>query len=189
MNIVDQVRQFVENECKKPTSLYGYEPFTEHFAPVVEFGKKLAEEMKADIEIVEIAGWLHDIGSIMIGRTDHHITSSKIAGEKLKEFSYPEDRIKLVVDCILTHRGSQKIKPKTVEGQILVEADTMSAFMNIIGLFQCALTYEKLSRKEATASVKNKLQNKWEQLEFEKSKEMIKPYYEAAMLLLSSKYA
>jgi HD superfamily phosphodiesterase len=131
MNIVERVRQFVEDECKKPTSKYGYEPFTNHFAPVVEFSSELAKEMSADLEIVKIAGWFHDIGSIMVGREDHHIASSKIAGEKLKEFGYPEDRRAWVVDCILTHRGSQKMKPKTIEGQILVEADTMSAFLNI----------------------------------------------------------
>lgn len=189
MNIINQVKQFVEDECKKPTSKYGYEPFTNHFVPVVQFAKELAEELKADIEIVEIAGWLHDIGSIIVGRENHHITGADIAEKKLKELNYPAKRIEWVKNCILTHRGSQKIKPTTIEGQVLVEADTMSAFLNITGLFQCALSYEKLSRKETTASVKKKLQNKWEQLEFEKSKELIKPYYEAAMLLLSSEYA
>jgi len=189
MDIIEKVRQFVEDECKKPTNKQGFEPFTYHFALVVEYVKELAKEHDADSEILEIAGWMHDIGSIMIGRADHHITSSKIAEEKLREFGYPEDRIKWVTDTIYTHRGSQKMKPKTIEGQILIEADAMSAFMNISGLFRCALVYEELSRHEAAESVKRKLQNKWEQLGFPKSKEMMKPYYDAAMLLLNSKYA
>ena len=27
MNIVQEIKNFVENECKKPSSKYGYEPY------------------------------------------------------------------------------------------------------------------------------------------------------------------
>jgi uncharacterized protein len=182
--IIHEIRQFVEEECKKPTSKYGYEPFTDHFVPVVKHVRQMAELFKADSEVLEIAAWLHDIGSIVEGRKDHHITGSKIAEKKLLELGYPKEKIKLIKDCIITHRGSQKIKPKSLEAQILIEADTMSAFDNITGLFQCAYTYEKLSRNEARISVKEKLENKWRQLKFKKSKEIIRPKYKAAILLL-----
>lgn len=182
--IIQEVRQFVEEECKKPTSKYGYEPFTDHFLPVVIHVKQMAKIFEADSEVLEIAAWLHDIGSIVEGRKDHHLTSSKIAEKKLKELNYPKNKIELVKNCIISHRGSQKIEPKSIEAQILIEADTMSAFDDITGLFQCAYTYEKLSRNEARISVKEKLENKWQQLKFKKSKEIIRPKYEAAMLLL-----
>jgi len=184
MKITQNIRQFVEEECKKPTSKYGYEPFTDHFVPVVKYVKKMANELDADEEILEISAWLHDIGSIIKGRKDHHLTSAKIAEEKLRELNYPEDKIEKVTACIITHRGSQELKPRSLEAQILVEADAMSAFDDIAGIFQCALAFEKLSRAEARKSVKQKLQNKWAQLKFESSKESIKPKYDAAMLLL-----
>ena len=76
------------------------------------------------------------------------------------------------------------MNPKTIEAQILIEADTLSAFNDLAGLFQCAFCYEKLSREEAKESVRQKLANKWKQLHFENSKKIIKPKYEAAMLLL-----
>ena len=182
--IIQEIRKFVQVECRKPTSKYGYGPYTDHFMPMVEYGKKLARELKADVEIVELAGWLHDIGSIVYGRVDHHMTGAKIAEEKLTKLGYPKEKINKVKDCIYSHRGSQRIKPKTVEAQIIVEADTLSAFDCLWGLFECAYVYEKLSRKEAKKSVRQKLENKWEQLRFKKSKEMIKPKYKAAMLLL-----
>jgi len=184
MSIIKRVRQFVEDECKKPSNKYGYDPYLHHFIPVVEYVKELAKEYGADEEILEISAWFHDIGSIMVGREDHHITSGKIAEEKLRAFGYPEDRIKRVVDCIYTHRGSQGLKPESIEAQILVEADTLSAFRDITGLFQCAYVGEKLSREEAKKSVRQKLENKWKQLQFKKSREIIRPKYEAAMLLL-----
>jgi len=184
MSIKQKVRDFVESECKKPTSCYGYEPFTDHFVPVVKYVKQMAAEMNADKEILEIAAWLHDIGSIMRGRENHHLTGAEIAEKKLKELKYPQDKIEQVKECIISHRGSQKINPKSLEAQILIEADTMSAFDNIAGLFQCALVFEKLSRKEARISVKRKLENKWMQLRFSNSKKLVKPSYDAAMLLL-----
>ncbi len=182
-NIIEKVRKFVEDECRKPTSKYGFEPYEYHFAQVVRHAKQLAKEFGADEEIVEIAGWLHDIGSIMIGRVDHHLTGAKIAGEKLQEFGYPVEKIALVKNCILHHRGSQKMELETLEEQILAEADAMSAFDNIVGVFKAALVYENLTQGEALKSVSKKLESKWNQLKFEKTKEIIRPKYEAFKIL------
>ena len=182
--IIKEVREFARTECEKPTSKYGPGPFKDHFVPMVKYAKKLAREYKADVEVVELTGWLHDLGSIIYGRRDHHITGARIAEDKLRELGYPEEKIKRVKECIISHRGSQRIKPKTIEAQILVEADTLSAFNDLSGLFQCAYLYEKLERLEAQKSVRQKSENKWKQLRFKKSKEIIEPKYEAAMLLL-----
>ncbi len=183
--IIEKIKNYVEEECKKPTSKYGYEPFTYHFAPTAKYAEKLADELNADKEIVIIASWLHDIGSIIHGREDHHITGSEIAEEKLKEFGYPQEKIDLVKKCIFNHRGSKDGKGKTLEEKILIEADTLSAFENISGIFKAAFVYENKDQKSAQKAVKRKLQNKWKQLHFEKSREIIKPRYEAAMLLLT----
>lgn len=182
--LIEKVRKFVEAECKKPTSKYGYDPYKYHFKFVVEYAGKLATELKADKEIILIAAWLHDIGSIIVGRSDHHLSSAKIAEKKLTELNYPKEKIEKVKECIVSHRGSQKIKPKTLEAQILAEADVLGSFCDITGLFQCALVSEKLDRGEAKKSVREKLQNKWKQLKFPSSKKIVKPKYDAAMLLL-----
>lgn len=184
MEITERIRQFVEDECRKPTSKYGFEPYGNHFVPVAKYAKLLAEEYGADVEIVEIAAWIHDIGSIVHGREDHHITGAGIAEEKLREFGYPEERITLVKNCVLHHRGSQGIGSETLEEQIVAEADAISAFDNIEGIFKAALVYENLSQGEARKSVLKKMTNKWNQLRFEKSKEMIGPKYEAVRILL-----
>jgi uncharacterized protein len=183
-DIVEKIREFVEEESRKPTSHYGYDPYRFHFTAVVDYAGKLADELEADKEIVLLAAWLHDIGSIMVGRDEHHLTGAEIAERKLLELGYPEDRTAWVRDCILSHRGSRDIGPNTLEAQILIEADTLSAFNDITGLFQCALVYEKLPRLEAKNSVRQKLINKYNQLKFEDSKKIVEPKYKAAMLLL-----
>ncbi len=184
MNIVHKVKKFVENECKKPTSKYGYEPLHFHFIPVVNYAKKLTDQLGGDKEIIMLAAWLPDIGSIIHGRKDHHITSAKIAEQKLKELHYPPAKIELIKKCILNHRGSQKNICTTIEEKIIAEADTLSAFENLPGLFKAAYAYENLDQGKAKISVRTKLENKYSQLHFDKSKKIIEPKYEAAMLLL-----
>jgi|GEM_PF-103297 len=188
MDTIEKIREFVEEECRKPSSKYGYEPFSFHFAPVASYVGKLADELGADKEVVLIAAWLHDIGSILHGREDHHLTGAKIAEEKLRTLGYPEEKIKLVKKCILNHRGSQKSERVSLEEKIVAEADTMSNFNNLSGIFKAAFIYEKKDQGEATASVRKKLESKWKQLCFKKSKQLIRPKYEAAMLLLGKRW-
>jgi len=185
MNIINEIKNFVEEECKKPTSKYGYEPFTHHFNRVHSIALQLAKQLNANTEIVEIAAWLHDIGSIISGREDHHITGAQIAVNKLRELNYPQDKIEQVRLCILNHRGSKEdINLRDfIEAKILAEADAISSFEFIEGLFRAAYT-ENLTQDEARKSVREKLQRKWNQLILPESRELIKPKYDAVMLLL-----
>ena len=61
MDIVQKVRDYVEDECKKSSSKYGYDPFPFHFVPMVAYATQLADELGGDKEIILIAAWLHDI--------------------------------------------------------------------------------------------------------------------------------
>ena len=184
MDIIQEIKNFVESECKKPSSKYGYEPFTHHFISVVRYAEELANELGGNKEVILIAAWLHDIGSIICGRKDHHMTGAKIAEEKLKELNYPSEKIELVKKCIINHRGSKQNKRESIEEQIIAEADAMSNFDNIAGIFKAAFIYEGKNQDEAKNSARKKLENKWSQLHFENSKKIIKPKFKAAMLLL-----
>lgn len=184
MDIVQEIKKFVEEECKKPESKYGYEPFIFHFIPVVKYAEELADELGADREVVAIASWLHDIGSVVYGRKDHHITGAKIAEDKLKELNYPLEKIELVKRCILNHRGSQKNNPESIEERIVSDADALSNFDNIAGIFKAAFIYEDMTQGQAKEAVRKKFENKWNQLHFDNSRKIIKPKYEAAMIIL-----
>jgi uncharacterized protein len=189
-NIVEKIRKYVESVFSLPEAKYK-ESYENHFVPVVHFVRELSKKLNVDDnekEIVEIAAWLHDIGSIIHGRENHHITGAEIAEKKLRELNYPEEKIKVVKKCILNHRGSCEDvnnRELLIEG-ILVDADSMSAFENIDGLFQAAFLWENLNQQQARKSVKEKLIRKYNQLS-ETSKELIKPKYEAAMILLGEK--
>lgn len=183
---IQDIRMFVESECKKPTCHYGLDGW-DHLNHVYNYASSLANKYSADLEIVLLAALLHDIGSIMCGRENHHITGAEIAEKKLKELGYAENKIQLIKNCILNHRGSVGGVKSSVEEQIIADADAMACFDNIDGLFIAALVYEKKNRIDSRSSILNKLKNSWNKLSFEESKKIIKPKFEAAMLLLCEK--
>jgi uncharacterized protein len=183
--IVEKIRKFVKNECHKPGNNYGSEVYFKHFEPTAKWAEKLADELGGDKEVVLIAAWMHDIGSIIEGRAEHHLTGSEIARKKLVELNYPENKIRLVEKCILHHRGSRNDKRETLEEQIVAEADIISNFENIAGIFITALVYENKTEAEAEKEVLKKLERKWKQLHFEESRKLIKPKLKAVRLLFS----
>lgn len=184
-NIVEKVRKFVEEECRRNPAGQGFDPYIYHFTIVRDYSLKLAKIFKANTEIVEIAALSHDIGSIIYGREKHHITGTKIMGKKLLELNYPKENIRQVLHCILAHRGSNGIKSKTMEARIISDADAIACFDDIAGIFQAAFCWEgHTSRESANKSVIEKLTRKWDNLYFPESHELVKDKYEAAMLLL-----
>ncbi|MCK4997534.1 HD domain-containing protein [Candidatus Pacearchaeota archaeon] len=182
--LIEKIRKFVEEECKKPDANYS-NAYKFHFISMHKIAKELAEKFSADVEVVEIAAWLHDIGAIVDGRENHHITGALIAEEKLRKLNYSEKNIEKVKECILNHRGSKEGENKrlSIESKIIAEADVLDAFDNIAKQFLVTLVYEKKSLEDAKISVLNKLKNKWNQLEFEGSKELIRSKFEAVILL------
>ncbi|MFH1326567.1 MAG: HD domain-containing protein [archaeon] len=182
--IVEKIRKFVEKESKKPEAWWGDEFYDLHLVKVAKYAKMLAKKLGADSEIAELAAWMHDIGSSIYGRKDHHITGAEVAEKKLRELEYPEDRIEKVKHCILAHRGSQLIEPETIEAKIVADADALAAFDHIHGPFMAAFVYEKRSQSDARDSVRQKYVNSWHKLNFQESKNIIQPKFEAIKLLL-----
>ena len=149
--ILEKVREFVINEFDKPDAQYR-SSCENHLKVVVKYVLELAKIRNADREIVEIAAWLHDIGSIMGHYENHHVFGAEVADKLLGSLGYPRDKIEKVKYCIFVHRGSLALERETCEAQILADADSMSHFDNIDGIVQKVFngdkrkTLEKLER-------------------------------------------
>lgn len=184
-NIIEKTRELVEGECRKQTSKYGYGPYIEHFVPMVSHCKKLQKKLGGNLEIILLAAWLHDIGSIIYGRKDHHLTSVKITEDFLTKEKFDKEKTKLILECIKNHRQSTNLTRESLEEKIIADADAICNFDMLPGLFYATLVVEKLTPIAATKSIKKKLENKWKCLHFKESIDMIRPKYKAAMLLLN----
>jgi uncharacterized protein len=133
--IVKKVKEYVLNinkEYLENSVNNKYNFYNEHLKYVVKNSLDLAREYNADVEIVEIGAWLHDIARMLkVGTAaDHHINGAKIAEELLKEFDYPDEKIKKVKDIVLHHRSSKNAE--NIEELCVADADIISHYDNIL---------------------------------------------------------
>jgi predicted metal-dependent HD superfamily phosphohydrolase len=94
-----------------------------HTTRVVNASKLIASETGLsddDIEMLVIAAWFHDTG-YKDGCDNHEQSSAQIARTFLIQQGYPEDRIKLIEECILATQMPQK--PKNLISKVLCDAD------------------------------------------------------------------
>lgn len=161
------------------------EDYKYHTLLVVKYAKKLAEIYNADLELVEIAALLHDIGRADIEKDPiHHIVGAQETEKIMKDLEYPDDTIKEVVHAVYTHRAKEE-KPETLVAKIVANADAMSHF-EVIPMFYFWRGKRNIPFDEITKWVEEKLKRNWEEkLTFPEAKEMVKEKYEIAKIMLA----
>jgi uncharacterized protein len=184
MSKIKEIKDIVKAEIEKSNTP---EQYKLHFIPVFEYSMKLAEITGANKEVVELAAWLHDLGRVKFGPEDHHKTGAVEAEKILRNFGYPEETIKHVKECILTHRSMERDEPpRTIEAKIIASADAMAHYDTIPWLL--VLKFKKTGNlKESVEWVLEKVNRGWEKkILIPEGKDMIKEKYKAAKLLLES---
>lgn len=166
IKIVEEISIIVEEECKKDTNIYGYGIWTHHIKAVVRNSILLAKEFNADLEVVELAALLHDYASIKnkLFYKEHHIYGAIEAENLLKTFNYPKEKIELIKNCIISHRGSVIIDKNSNEAKIIASADAMAHIDEIPSLFHLAYTKHKMNIDDGAEWVMNKIDRSWQKL-------------------------
>lgn len=157
-----------------------------HIIPVVKNAKKLAEDLNADIEVVEIASYLHDVTRILGDVKNHHITGAEYAEKFLNKYNYPNEKIIQIKNCIRNHRGSVKDKRDTLEEKIVATADAMAHIQYPLPLFYTWYGKRKCDMEEGRKEIKEKIQRSWDKIEFEKAKEEVSEKYNFLMEVLAN---
>ena len=95
----------------------------------------LGREEGADLEVLEAAALLHDIGrpDETITGVSHATIGADRAVNFLKTTAFPSNKIPQVASAIRTHRFSENLTPESLEGRILSDADKLDA-MGAVGL-------------------------------------------------------
>jgi len=164
-NIIEKIKEDVKRRCESPNNFFGVGSY-EHIESVANNAVELATLYKADVEVCEIAGWLHDIASITDYKLyeNHHIHGANMAEKILKSYNYPTDKIELVKLCILNHRGSV-LKEKTTKEEICVaDADAISHYDTLPSLFYLAFVQRKLNIDDGLEFVKSKLERSYNKM-------------------------
>ena len=114
-----------------------------HCQRVVRVALQIGKEEHADLSVLELAGWLHDI-SVKKGRKNHELRSAVQAENLLTKLHVEKELIEKVVRSIKNHRFSTG-KAETLEDMILQDADKLDV-MGAIGIargFACAGKYKR----------------------------------------------
>lgn len=157
-----------------------------HIQAVINHSKKLGKLFKADLEVLELAAILHDYAGIKDYKfyPKHHIYSGELAEKLLREYNYPEDKIKHIKECIFSHRGSVKMKRRTIEAKILASADAMSHITEIADMFHLAYKIYGYETAEGAEWLKGKLQRSWAKT-MPTGKDMVRAEYNAAIKIIN----
>lgn len=125
--ILIQTQQFIRNEFLGETTGHDYY----HIKRVVEMAKKIASEEKANLFLVEISAWLHDLGDYKLH--DGVDKSTEMISEFLVSQKMDNETIQQVLEIVSQVSFSKGNQPTTLEAKIVQDADRLDA-IGAIGL-------------------------------------------------------
>lgn len=102
----------------------------DHTERVYNYALTLSEKENVNLKIIKIASLLHDIARSKEDNNeckDHAEEGARIAEEILKQENISQEEISHIKDCIISHRFSKGIKPRTKEAEIIQDADRLDA--------------------------------------------------------------
>ena len=174
--IVKEVHDYVK---EKSAGFAEDDIFNEHIIEVRDFAVDLAEKYGANMFVVEVSAYLHDIYFIQTHNHEIHETEgSKFAREFLKKYDLPQEEVDLIADCILKHRGSGDYKRNKLEERIIACADAMDHIDGFTGMFYRAC--KRMKYDEAVEWTRGKMQRGWEKIDLPEGRELVRKKYEAA---------
>ena len=103
----------------------------EHSERVMNLAIHIAGKEKADLQVVQIAAILHDIGretqDKSNGKICHADEGARLSKEILKDFNLRDEDKSNIVHCIQTHRFRNAHEPETLEAKVLFDADKLDS--------------------------------------------------------------
>ena len=109
---------------------------TEHVRRVVAWARRLALSEGARLGVVVPAAWLHDVVTVAKDAPDR-ARASQIAAEEasrwLRAEGFPEADVPAVVHAVEAHSFTAGIEPRTIEAEVVQDADRLDA-LGAIGL-------------------------------------------------------
>ncbi len=107
-----------------------------HTERVFSLAMKIAENEKADIEVIKAAALLHDVARSLEDENkidDHAVEGVIIARRILKKSKFYPEKINDVLHCIKVHRYSKALEPRSLEAKIIQDADRLD-MLGAIGM-------------------------------------------------------
>lgn len=102
-----------------------------HVKRVVKLAKQIGKEENADLFLVELAAWLHDVGDYKLH--DGVDQSAAMISDFLVELNVSQAIIAKIIEIVSQVSFSKGIQPTSLEAKIVQDADRMDA-LGAIGI-------------------------------------------------------
>lgn len=129
--ITKEIKREIEEKAKKFfKNSSGCHDWT-HVERVKKLAFKIAKAEGADLDIVELAVYLHDIGRRREmknrGNLCHAEEGARLAKIILKKYNFEQSVIDNITHCIISHRYRNNHTPSTIEAKVLYDADKLDS--------------------------------------------------------------
>lgn len=125
--IIEEIREEAKEYFAKGDSSHDWS----HIERVYNSALKIAKEEKANLDVIKIAAYLHDIGRNdeikSNGKICHATRGVEIAETILSKYDIDEGLVENIKHCILTHRNRNNHHPETIEAKVLFDADKLDS--------------------------------------------------------------
>jgi len=103
----------------------------DHTLRVYELCERIGKVEGADMEVVKIAAYLHDIGRSVqdqsAGKYCHAAEGAKLAREIVGQVPLSDFQKNNIIHCVRSHRFRGNDEPKTLEAKVLFDADKLDS--------------------------------------------------------------
>lgn len=127
MNIVDFIKEKAEKLFDGAKGSHDWE----HTLRVCGLCERIGQAEKADMDVLRVAAYLHDIGRAgqdsTLGAVCHAEKGAEMAWPIVEKLPLSEEQKTNVIHCIRAHRFRGKCRPETVEAKVLFDADKLDA--------------------------------------------------------------
>ncbi|MDD4332950.1 MAG: HD domain-containing protein [Patescibacteria group bacterium] len=131
IKISKQIISQIENEAKKYFQGASGCHDWKHVERVYNLARHIGREEKADLPILAIAAFLHDIGRKeemkSRGRFCHAEKGADLAKKILEKYDLEKSAIDNILHCIISHRFRNDHLPETIEAKVLYDADKLDS--------------------------------------------------------------
>ena len=137
---IDHIKAFAKKCFSNSNGSHNWE----HTGRVYNLCMHIGQKERADLEVLKIAAYLHDIGrpwqDKSKGTVCHAEKGAEMAKSFLEDYEIPEDREQNIIHCIRSHRFRGNLRPETLEAKVLFDADKLDAIgaIGIARAFQFA---------------------------------------------------
>lgn len=127
MNIAEFVKEKAEKLFDGARGSHDWE----HTLRVYSLCERIGPAEKADMDVLRVAAYLHDIGRADQDSTNgavcHAEKGAEMAWPIVKELPLAENQRTNIIHCIRAHRFRGKNRPETTEAKVLFDADKLDA--------------------------------------------------------------